>query len=255
MSFTYEQRPSPSPLVEAVWRTQDETDGTYLAAADGSWDLIFVTENKQTKLLFSGPSSQATPVVYKTGNSNVGIRFRPGAFMRHMHAKNMVDVTKAIVARSHGFWFNNGQWVVPTFDNADEFIAKITKDGSLAGNTIVMNALAGQPTNVSARTVQRHFLQTTGLTMQYMHLIERANQAVAQLQQGKSILQVVHDVGFADQAHMTRVVKHMSGSTPGDIVRKVQACRLRSINAYGACGEMRVQNIKGGKYDHKALQN
>lgn len=255
MSFTYEQRPSQSPFVEAIWRTQDESNGMYMATADGSWDLIFVTQNKQTRVLFSGPSSRATPFVYKTGNNNVGIRFRPGAFMRHMHAKSMLDVTASTKAGSHGFWFNNGQWTLPTFDNADDFIAKITKDGSLAANAVVTSALAGHKQSVSARTVQRHFLQTTGLTLQYMRLIERANQAVAQLQQGMSILQVVHDLGFADQAHMTRIVKHVSGSTPGNIVKKVEACRLRSINAYGACGEMRVQNSKGDNYDHKALQN
>lgn len=165
--------------------------------------------------------------------------------MRHMPAKNMRNAVGVVANQGQKFWFNNASWHLPTFDTADDFIFKLTKDGSLAGNAIVMNILAGGPAQVSLRTVQRHFLQTTGLTLQHMRLIARANEAVTQLQHGEPILRVAYNLGFADQAHLTRVVKQVSGCTPGDIVKKVEACRLRSIYAYGVCGEMRVQNIKG----------
>ena len=45
MVFVYEERPSESPYVEAIWRTTDTSNGLYLAAADGAWDMIFTNQN------------------------------------------------------------------------------------------------------------------------------------------------------------------------------------------------------------------
>ena len=41
MSFLYEEKASTSPFVDVVWHTVDTSDGTYLAAADACWDMIF----------------------------------------------------------------------------------------------------------------------------------------------------------------------------------------------------------------------
>jgi hypothetical protein len=42
MSFDYEEKPSTSRFVDVFWRTHDTSDGTYLAAADACWDMIFI---------------------------------------------------------------------------------------------------------------------------------------------------------------------------------------------------------------------
>ena len=35
------------------------------------------------------------------------------------------------------------------------------------------------------------------------------------LQRGESILDVTHELGYADQAHLTRDLKRLTGYTPG----------------------------------------
>ena len=35
------------------------------------------------------------------------------------------------------------------------------------------------------------------------------------LRRGDSILDVTHDLGYADQAHLTRDLKYLTGYTPG----------------------------------------
>jgi AraC-like DNA-binding protein len=40
------------------------------------------------------------------------------------------------------------------------------------------------------------------------------------LQQGVSILDTVYEVGYADQAHMTRSLKRLIGQTPTQIARE-----------------------------------
>ena len=42
MTFEYEEKPSRSRFVDIIWRTHDTSDGTYLAAADACWDMIFI---------------------------------------------------------------------------------------------------------------------------------------------------------------------------------------------------------------------
>lgn len=257
MSFVYEERLSDSPFVEAVWRTEDTADGLYLAAADGAWDLIFTERDGEHRILLSGPSSRATPVPYRAGNRNFGVRFRPGVFMPALTAMKMVDVTDKLPQKTkQRFWLQGESWQLPTFDNVDAFLAKLARLNLLATDTIVAAVLAGHRPPVTERSVQRHFMRTIGLTPRYMHNIQRANRAVELLQQGHAIATVAAELGYADQAHMTRQVKHASGRTPGEIVRVVESCRLRSIPGYGPCAQMKVQNYKQGvDYGYKTFQN
>jgi AraC-like DNA-binding protein len=43
----------------------------------------------------------------------------------------------------------------------------------------------------------------------------RARTAVEMLQRGVPILDVAHDLGYADQAHLTRDLRRLTGYTPG----------------------------------------
>jgi len=49
--------------------------------------------------------------------------------------------------------------------------------------------------------------------------IERARQATLLLREGRSILDVVFETGYYDQAHLTRSLKHFVGLTPSEISR------------------------------------
>jgi methylphosphotriester-DNA--protein-cysteine methyltransferase len=62
-------------------------------------------------------------------------------------------------------------------------------------------------------------LYTTGLTHKSIQQIERAQQAVSLLERGVSILDAVHEVGYADQPHLTRALRRFIGQTPAQIAR------------------------------------
>ena len=59
----------------------------------------------------------------------------------------------------------------------------------------------------------------TGLTPKAIQQIERARQAAARLEQGASILDTVYELGYFDQPHMTKSLKHLIGQTPAQILR------------------------------------
>jgi methylphosphotriester-DNA--protein-cysteine methyltransferase len=71
---------------------------------------------------------------------------------------------------------------------------------------------------MSPRTLQRRFLEATGLTHTALRQIERARYATALLKQGVSILDTVYSAGFFDQPHLTRSLKYFIGLTPAQII-------------------------------------
>ena len=100
------------------------------------------------------------------------------------------------------------------------FVERLVREGLLVRDPIVEAVLQNQPQALSPRSIQRRFLRATGLTQGSIRQIERARYATTLLQQGVSILDTVDQAGYADQAHLTRSLKHFSGKTPTQIIRK-----------------------------------
>ena len=94
------------------------------------------------------------------------------------------------------------------------------RKGLLLREPIVGEALQGRLKDLPLRSVQRRFLQATGVTQSTARQIERARYATYLLQQGVSILDTVEQVGYFDQPHLTRSLKHFIGQTPAQILQK-----------------------------------
>jgi len=216
VTFEYEEKQSKSRFVDVFWHTRDTTDGMYLAAADACWDMIFTRSADGVRVLLSGPSSQTTEVPYKAGNRNVGIRFHRGTFLTHVPATVMVDTTVPLPMDDAGNFLLAGvAWPVPTYETVDDFVAGLEERGLLSDDPLVLAALRGDTPKASTRSLQRRFLQVTGLTSNRIKRITRARTAAEMIGRGDSILDVTHELGYADQAHLTRDLKSLTGYTPG----------------------------------------
>lgn len=216
MSFDYEEKASRSRFVDVFWRTYDTSDGTYLAAADACWDMIFTRSPEGARALLSGPSSRITPVPYRAGNRNFGIRFVRGSFLTHVPASAMVDTTIALpMPDRETFILADEPWPLPSYETADEFVAELERRELLSVDPVAMAVLRGDDPKTSMRSAQRHVSHATGLTANRIRQIVRARTAVEMLQRGVPILDVTHDLGYADQAHLTRDLRRLTGYTPG----------------------------------------
>jgi hypothetical protein len=216
MSFTYEEKQSSSPYVDVVWRTEDQTDGVYVASADACWDMIFIKSNEgNSKVLLSGPSSKTTPVPYSAGNKNFGVRFLPGTIFTDIPVTHMVDVTKALPMLTEDTFVLQGMtWALPTYGNIDDFIAKLVQRGLLIHDPVVRDVMEGKAVSMSARSVQRHFARTVGLSPRQVRQIMSARKAVELLLQGMALANVAFELGYADLPHMVRMLKRFTGYTP-----------------------------------------
>lgn len=220
MSFLYEERAAPSPLIDVVWATVDLSDGTYLASADARWDLVLTARGSARRVLLSGPSSQPTPVPYVAGNHNLGVRFSAGTYFAHEPVAAWLDRTTRLPMPSSGaFALAGSSWPFPSLaldsPDVDRLVAALAAAGVVRRDDVVGAALDGGANRCSARTVERHFARAVGIAPRRVRQIERAREAVARLQDGRPIADVAYRLGYADQAHLTRDVKRLTGYTPG----------------------------------------
>lgn len=213
-------RPVDSPLVESVSSVRFTTTGTTLMQPDGCWDIAIIKRGDDAFVLRTGLTTR--PVVYEheVGDEQLVISFKPHSFMPLMPGEVMRD--EGVVLEKFGksdFWIGTDVREIPTLENVDVFVDRLVRDGIVANNELVASVVEGQPKAMTERTMQRHFLRTTGLTYKHFTLVQRAQKAVSMLQMGRPAVDVALALGFSDQAHMINSLKVIMGQTPKEIVR------------------------------------
>ena len=222
MIFSFDERLSDSPFVERIWCAQSERTGDFLSVAASWWEIVVSKYQGQTTITVRGPETKVTPMqVTLLGGEFFGIIFKHGAFMPHFPVGDLVDRDLDLPdASGKAFWLNGSAWQFPNYENADTFVQRLVRDQLLVCDPIIEPVLRGEPQELSPRSIQRRFVQATGLTQGSIRKIERARQATMLLQQGVSILDTVEQAGYSDQAHLTRALKSMIGKTPAQIIHK-----------------------------------
>ncbi len=225
MTFFYEDRPSDSSLVETIWQAQSKQSGAFISTASTHWEMVVTRYQGKTIFTLRGPETQATPLHYqRVGAAWIGIRFKVGTFMPYLlpaTLRNFRDVNLP-EATSQSFWLQGAAWEVPSFENADAFVARLVREGLLVRDPVVTAVLQGHPHDLSPRSLQVRFLRATGLTYKTIQQIERARQAKDLMEHGTSILDTVHQLGYYDQSHLTNSLKRFLGQTPAQIARVSQ---------------------------------
>ena len=228
MLFDFEERLSDSPFVERIWCAQSERTGDFLSIAASQWEMVVSTYQGEITITVRGPETKVTPMrVNLVGGEFFGIIFKYGAFMPRFPVGALVDTDLDLPgASSTSFWLNGSAWQFPNYENADTFVERLVREELLVCDPIIGPVLRGEPQELSLRSVQRRFVQATGLTQGSIRKIERARYATLLLQQGVSILDTVERAGYSDQAHLTRALKHLIGKTPAQIINKSEPEQL-----------------------------
>lgn len=214
-----EQRLSESPYLEWVAHGYTTADGCAMRPAEYNWHLIFTRQAGILRILVVGALEEARPLRYVAGAETVWMRFKVGTFMPYLPAPTILNREIELPQGSgDNFWLRDKVWAVPNVDNADTFVAHLVRAGALASDPLVDAALRDDVAAVPARTIRHHFQHRTGLRQTSIRQIKRAHRAVDLLHQGHSILDTAHDLGYADQSHLTRSLKRFLGYTPRELV-------------------------------------
>src|ERR1051325_4096175 len=229
MIFSFEERLSDSPFVERIWWAQSEGTGGFLSIAASHWEMVISTYQDEMIMTVRGPETKVTSMdVTIVGTEFFGIIFKHGVFMPHFPVGDLVDGDLNLPdASSRSFWLNSSAWQFPNYENADTFVERLVREDLLVCDPMIEPVLRDEPQELSPRSVQRRFVQATGLTRSSIRKIERARYATMLLGQGVSIFDTVEQAGYSDQAHMTRALKYMIGKTPTQLSTKLSPSRCR----------------------------
>lgn len=228
MDLICKERPSDSPFIETIWYSRGEDADLFISMAEIQCGLVVTKYQGRTFITARGPSLKAMPVSNFAGAEFIGIQFRPGVFLRDLPPRTIMDRHEQNLPNATGnsFWLNGAAWQFPDFENADTFINRLVCEEELVYDPLVGEVLKGQPVEMSLRTVQRRFLQATGLRQNAIYQINRARYATVLLKEGASILDTVHTAGYFDQPHLTKSLKHFIGLTPAQVIDQGRSERL-----------------------------
>lgn len=228
MDFDYIERPSDSPLVERIWYSYSEKAVNFTSIANSHWGIVATKREGKTILTIRGPETVASPAIGHDDAEFIGIQFKAAAFMPNFSPSKVMDRQDLHLpeASNNSFWLSGATWEVPDFENAEEFVKKLVREGLLVYDPLVERVLEGQPVNMSLRTIQRRFLQATGLSLTTMYQIKRARYATLLLKEGVSILDTIEQAGYFDQAHLTKSLKRLVGQTPAQLLSQHRATTL-----------------------------
>src|SRR5258708_8494173 len=154
MKFIFEGRPSDSPFVETVWRTQSEGGGSFTSLAASNWEIVVTKQKGKTYLTVRGPETKAMPAPVPENAEFFGIVFKLGTFMPHLPARNLVNSQMNLPeAASKSFWLHGAAWQFPDYENADTFVDRLVRNGLLVHDPVVEAVLQNQSQALSIRSV------------------------------------------------------------------------------------------------------
>jgi AraC-like DNA-binding protein len=217
--FSIENRTERSGFVRRIWRSRSVDLPSFISVAVPTWQIVFVqSADGSNSVVARGPETLATRSGIPKDAEIFGIEFELGAFLTDYPIGRLVDNAEPLCADSdRSFWLNDIKFERPTFENADLFVEHLVRSGGLVRDPVVEQTMQRRPVSLSDRSIQRRFIRSTGLTYAALRQIERAGRAASLLLDGASILDVVDDQRYSDQAHLTRSLKRYLGTTPGRV--------------------------------------
>jgi AraC-like DNA-binding protein len=217
--FVLDEWGSDSGFVERAWRTHSEPEPFFISIAASNWQVVVTTQRDITQVTVRGPETRATVTAIPADADFFGIVFSLGTFVPAIPLTRLVDrVVTLPTATPSTVWLDGSRWEIPTAGNADVFVDRLVREGLVVRDPVVAESLHADVDGFSTRTLQRRVARATGLTRRTIKQIARAAKAVDALGQGLSPHDAALQLGYADQAHLTRSLQRFIGQTPAHVV-------------------------------------
>jgi AraC-like DNA-binding protein len=226
---------APSPplhaLVACRWLRElpaDDPAGSTLVLPDGCVDLIW----RDGRLLVAGLDLTARRSQVRAGSAIAGIRLRPGVAgaVLGLPASELLDVQVPLedVLGTRASEFSERQGREAEYLLLEGLVATAMTDGAPDPLVLAATRRLGFPGSrvdelanalgISERQLRRRFHQAVGYGPKTLDRILRFRRLVAQAQAVSDgevdLARLAADLGYADQAHMTRDSVRLTGMSP-----------------------------------------
>jgi AraC-like DNA-binding protein len=239
----YRELPAPPPLepfVECFWRREllePLADDRGVVLPDGRVDLVWYAGHEP---LIAGPQTRFTPRPLVAPFVAVGARFHPGVLptLLDVPAHELIDqhVPLAAIDTARAAALRRR---LPALADPDEaapaLAAALTgwaadaqpPDPILRAAVRLLDAAGARVGQVadhvgfSERELHRRFRGTVGYGPKTLQRVLRFQRVLDALERNEEPLaQLAASAGYADQAHMAREARQLSGVTPGELGRR-----------------------------------
>lgn len=226
MSIVAEERLSDSPYIETVTRGHTASDGAAIRPAEIHWHMVLRNLQGNVQLILVGPWTESGIVSYTDGAELLWIKFKLGICMPHLPVREFVNTETTLPSATRSsFWLKRTAWQYPDYNNVETFVDHLARADVIARDPVVQAAVHDQRPELSPRTLRYRFLQATGLSQSHIQQVQRAQQAAMLLKQGLPIPDVMFELGYYDQPHLTRSLKHFIGHTPAQLFQQARPAR------------------------------
>lgn len=215
-----EYEPPQTDVVRCVWTSTKV--GVQRVVPDGCMDMIWNGES----LFVAGPDTQAF-LTEATGNT-VGIRFQPGVapgffdVPAHAIANTRVSLAelwpKEQVQRLADELYegNPGRKLLHSVRAAERDGFAEAVRALVAGNEV---RGAADHLGITERHLHRKCLAKFGYGPKTLQRIMRFSSAMELVYAGKPFSDIAYEIGYSDQAHLSREVKALAGATLTTLVQ------------------------------------
>lgn len=222
---------------------------------DGCVDVVWVNG----ELVVAGPATTAVPVPASVGEQPFGVRLRTGAVEGVLGVPadvlRDVDVPLADVHGSRAGARVQGR------------VARARRSGTRAGLRVLVeqlagSAVAGQPDllvreaarrlavpgvllpqvardlDVSERQLRRRFARSVGYGPRMLGRVHRLQRVLTRHEQAPNmpLAELAAAAGYADQSHMSREVRQLSGTTPRQLLASGAKAAGEKAGSFKTCG-------------------
>ncbi|MDX6656064.1 MAG: hypothetical protein QOH62_857 [Solirubrobacteraceae bacterium] len=202
-------------VVSALWRIDREADGAHLIVPDGVTDLVI----RDGEAIAAGVDTCASQVPARSGATILGVRLRPGAApdVLGVPAGELRDLRIPL----EELWGADGRAFAedPLGVLQRRFRGTVPADLAVARAAALIAtgerlASAAGAVGLGDRQLRRRFAAAVGYGPKTFARVMRFQRMLACVRAGAPLATVAADVGYADQAHMTREAVLLSGRTP-----------------------------------------
>lgn len=204
--------------IASVWAIRTAETTQRIAPADPCISIILVKSDASAEVIIRGPETAPRSEILLPGYTWIGIRLRPGLQLKNFPAQQLTDSFRTLPADRQGqFQFEGTLLQFPSFSNAEELIKQMHDLGYVRGKAL--NSQESPRQVMSSKSYSRFVKRSTGLSPYKLHQLQRMSEALRLLRQGMPAATVATELGFADQAHLTRAAKQFLGYTPKELPR------------------------------------
>lgn len=228
-------------VVDKFWMSKRDCNSKqlrYEILPDGCSDIVLELSESGNNAFIYGTTTYNKKISLKPNTDYLGFKLKPGTEILSKRF-NTRDLINDVIELERGeFHFSSNYFFdslikIPSFDNKINFIKEILQEHNsfsinermaaildyihLKRGSVSTKELAKKH-NLSERQIERTFKDKNGITPKLYSRIIRFQGAMQAIESGRNLnmADIAFNLGYSDQAHMTREFRSLSGKTPTD---------------------------------------